>query len=85
MNFYEVDDPRHDPYTMEWNFAAEGQTFDVERFELAPDKIELMYGKLFWTDEQRLVMAGLLIENLGVDAVVRLGDPEVWKAAVANL
>lgn len=85
QNFYPEDDPRHDPYTMEWNFGPEGQTIDLERYELAPGKIELMWGKLFWTDEQRLVMAGLLVENLGVDAVVKLGDPEVWKAAVARI
>lgn len=85
MNFYPEDDPRNDPYTMEWRFGPEGQTIDIDRYYLAPEKIELIYGKLFWTDEQRLIMAGLLIENLGVDAVVRLGNPEVWKAAVAKL
>ncbi len=85
MNFYPENDPRHDPYAMAWRFGPEGQTIDIDRYYLAPEKIELIYGKLFWTDEQRLIMAGLLIENLGVDAVVRLGNPEVWKAAVAKL
>ncbi len=42
-------------------------------------------GKLFLTDEERLTMLGLLIENVGVDAAVRLGDPEVWRQAVAAL
>ncbi len=42
-------------------------------------------GKLFLTDEERLTMLGLLIENVGVDAAVRLGDPEVWRHAVAAL
>jgi hypothetical protein len=28
---------------------------------------------------------GLLLENVGVDRVVRLGDPEVWRAAVREL
>ena len=42
-------------------------------------------GRLFWDDEQRLLLLGLLLENCGVDAAVRLGDPEVWRAAVAEL
>ena len=42
-------------------------------------------GKLFDTDEQRLVMLGMLLENLGADAAVGLGDPEVWRKAVSAL
>jgi hypothetical protein len=42
-------------------------------------------GKLFWSEEDRVNLLGLLLENVGVDQAVRLGDPEVWKAAVAEL
>ncbi len=28
---------------------------------------------------------GLLLENMGADCAVRLGDPKIWKAAVAKL
>ena len=35
--------------------------------------------------EERLQMLGLLLENVGVDAAVRLGDPQVWRDAVAEL
>ena len=34
--------------------------------------------------EERLQMLGLLLENVGVDAAVRLGDPQVWRDAVIN-
>jgi hypothetical protein len=27
----------------------------------------------------------LLLENVGVDRVVRLGDPGVWRAAISEL
>ena len=57
----------------------------MRRWELTPEKIEMVDGKLFYTDEQRLLMLGMLLENLGVDAVVRLGDPQVWQDAVAEL
>lgn len=50
--------------------------------ELCPEKIELIEGKMFWTDEQRLNMLGLLLENVGMDAAVSLGDPALWKQAI---
>ena len=37
---------------------------------------------MFWTDEQRLNMLALLLENVGMDAAVRLGDPALWKQAI---
>lgn len=40
---------------------------------------------MFWTDEERLLMLGLLLENLGPDAAVRFGDPRVWRDAVGSL
>jgi len=30
-------------------------------------------------------MLGCLLENMGADAVVRLGDPQEWRDAVAEL
>jgi hypothetical protein len=30
-------------------------------------------------------MLGLMLENVGADQAVRLGDPAVWRAAVAAL
>ena len=51
-------------------------------YELCPEKIELIEGKMFWTDEQRLNMLGLLLENVGMDAAVSLGDPALWKQAI---
>jgi hypothetical protein len=30
-------------------------------------------------------LLGLLLENVGVDAAVRLGKPEVWRAAIRDL
>jgi len=52
--------------------------------ELCPEKIELYQGKMFWTDEQRLNMLGLLLENVGMDVAVGLGDPKLWKKAIED-
>ena len=57
----------------------------MQRYELTPEKIEMSEGKLLWDDEERLNLLALLLENVGADAAVRLGDPAVWRAAVAEL
>jgi len=57
----------------------------MARYALTPDRIEMVGGKLLWDDDQRLMLLALLSENRGADAAVRLGDPSVWRAAVARL
>ncbi len=57
----------------------------LARFELLPEKFEMTKGRLFRDEEQRLTVLALLLENVGVDQAVRLGDPRVWRAAVADL
>ena len=72
-----------------WDIRREGRAWRGEeamaRYQLTPEKIEMVKGRLFWSDEDRVAMLGLLLENVGADAAVRLGDPGVWKAAVADL
>ena len=75
--------------TIAWDIRREGRSWTadeaLERFERTPEKIEMLDGKLFWDDEQRLAMLGLLLENLGADVAVRLGNPAVWREATARL
>jgi hypothetical protein len=52
---------------------------------LTPDKNELIRGKLYWRDEDCLTMLALLLENIGADQAVRLGNPQVWREAIAAL
>jgi hypothetical protein len=72
-----------------WNIGREGRAWTGDearaRWELTPEKFELYQGKLFWDDTERLTLTALLLENLGVDRVVRLGDPDVWRDAVRDL
>jgi len=77
-----------DPHSIDWNIQRRGHAWREEalsRYELAPGKIEMVDGKLFWNDKDRLTMLGLLLENVGIDQAVRLGDPRVWKSAIAAL
>lgn len=72
---------------MEFNIQRHGRKWsrtEVEQkyHELCPEKIELIEGKMFWSDEQRLNMLALLLENVGMDAAIGLGDPALWKQAI---
>jgi hypothetical protein len=72
-----------------WNIHRQGRAWTREewevRRELTPDKNELIRGKLYWRDEDRLNMLALLLENIGADQAVRLGDPRIWREAIAAL
>lgn len=72
-----------------WDIRAEGRAWTGEeasgRYALTPEKIEMIDGKLLWDDEQRLLLLALLLENVGVNVAVGLGNPNVWRAAVDRL
>jgi hypothetical protein len=51
----------------------------------APEKMELYDGWLYGEEEERLYMLAALLEQVGADKAVQLGDPEVWRRAVAKL
>jgi hypothetical protein len=82
-------DPDPDPSSFTWDIRRAGRAWTGEewkaRRELTPEKIELIEGKLFWSEEDRLAMLALLLENMGVDRAVRIGDPAVWREAIAVL
>ena len=72
---------------MEFNIQRQGRKWTRAEVEekyrkLCPEKIELIEGKMFWNDEQRRNMLALLLENIGMDAAVSLGDPDLWKQAI---
>ena len=72
-----------------WEIRRQGRAWTRDEWEArrdsTPEKIELIGGKLFWTDEDRLTMLALLLENVGIDQVVRIGNPEIWREAIAAL
>lgn len=74
---------------VEWDIRRQGRAWNAgeipRRYDLAPEKMELIEGKLFWTEEDRLIMLGLLLENVGIDKAIRLGNPQLWRAAIAEL
>ena len=57
----------------------------LDRYFLAPEKIEMVDGRLFDTDEERETLLCLLLENIGADRAVQFGAASVWSAAIAKL
>ena len=74
---------------IQWDLRPEGRAWQgpeaLARYQMTPEKIEMIGGKLFWSEEQRLTMLALLLENVGVDQAVRIGNPLVWHTALAKL
>ena len=71
-----------------WDIHRDGRAWGGEamsRYQMTPEKTEMIGGKLFGTEEERLTMLALLLENVGADQAVRLGNPSIWRAAVAGL
>jgi len=72
----------------EWNIGRKGREWRGEEFmkrlDQAPEKIEYK-GGIFIYEHERLTVLAMLLENLGIDKAVRLGKPEDWKAAIADL
>jgi hypothetical protein len=73
---------------IDWDIRREGRRWSHEEFDQriyqAPEKIEFVRG-IFASDRERLIVLGMLLENLGIDRAVRFGRLEDWKAATADL
>ena len=72
----------------EWKIEREGRVWSHEEFNRriyqAPEKIEFT-GGIFTYEEERLTVLAMLLENLGIDKAVQLGNLEDWKAAIVEL
>ena len=72
----------------EWKIKREGREWKGAEFDKriyqAPEKIEYV-GGIFADERQRLTVLAMLLENLGIDKAVQLGNLEDWKAAINEL
>ena len=73
---------------IDWDIRREGRRWSHEEFDQriyqAPEKIEYVNG-IFASDRERLIVLGMLLENLGIDRVIQFGKLEDWKAAIGDL
>jgi hypothetical protein len=72
----------------EWKIGRAGREWKGDEFNKriyqAPEKIEYV-GGIFVSERQRLTVLAMLLENLGMDKAVQLGNRKDWEAAVAEL
>jgi hypothetical protein len=73
-----------------WDVHREGRAWTTDEFGVRADrlvelKFEISRGRLFWSEETRRMVLGMLLENVGMDAAVRMGDPARWKEAIDGL
>jgi hypothetical protein len=51
----------------------------MSRYQMTPEKTEMVGGRLYGTEEERLTMLALLLENVGADkqfdAILGLPEP----------
>jgi len=69
-----------------WDIRREGREWaggeGYARFALTPEKFEMIDGKLFWSDEERVTLLAMLLENVGIDAALRLAPLDRWREAL---
>ena len=73
---------------IKWDIRREGHKWNGEesfqKFNLTPEKLEMHRGKLYWSDEERITMLALLLENVGIDEALKLGDIKIWQEAISD-
>ncbi len=66
----------------DWDIRLEGRAWVAgeahPRIDLLKTrKIEMLDGRVMWDEGDRLTLLALLLENVGAERAVQLGDPEV--------
>jgi hypothetical protein len=83
-----VDQRSHPMKPLNWDIRRKGRLWSHEEFDerisQAPEKIEYVNG-IFASDRERLVVLGMLLENLGIDRVIQFGRLEDWNASIEDL
>jgi hypothetical protein len=69
-----------------FDIGLEGRRWKVDRFleleTILPEKMELIDGKLFWSERERLGMLAAMLEQVGLVDAVKLAPKELWLEAL---
>jgi hypothetical protein len=69
-----------------WDIGLEGRRWTVDHWlalgSALPEKFELIDGKLFWSERERLGMLAAMLEQVGLVAAVKLAPKELWLEAL---
>ena len=73
---------------IKWDIRLDGRSWKGDegynKLKLITANIEMYHGKAFISQKQRLMMLGMLLENVGIRKAIRFGDIELWKKAVSE-
>jgi len=74
---------------IQWDVRLDGRAWTgdeaLARWKLTPERFEMAEGRLFWSEEDRVTLLAMLLENVGARRAVRLGNVDVWKAAIEEI
>jgi len=72
-----------------FDIGLEGRIWTVDHWyslsDVLPEKFELIRGKLFWSERERLGMLAAMLEQVGLAKAVTLAPKELWLQALAQL
>lgn len=70
-----------------WNIGRAGRPWTgpegLEKLDRLPGRLEMAQGKLCLSKAERLTLLAGLLENIGLDEVVKLGQFQDWQEAIA--
>ena len=76
------------PKSHTWNIGLEGRIWNVDEFlsldGVLPEKFELIDGKLFWSERERLNMLSAMLEQVGLREAVKLAPKALWLEALGE-
>ena len=69
-----------------WDIGLQGRAWRggeaLAKLYQLPEKLEMIEGRLFWDEDERLRMLAALLENVGLVAAVRLASLDLWREAI---
>jgi len=88
-DLYDEEDDEVTAVDPPWDIQLEGRPWTVDLFyargNVLPERMELIDGRLFWSQRERLGMLAALLENVGLAEAVRLAPRERWLEALDAL
>ena len=74
---------------LDWRIELDGRSWTpaeaAQRHGRLTVPIEMIGGKLLHSEAGRLALLAALLENVGAQRAVEIGDPNVWREAVGRL
>jgi hypothetical protein len=71
---------------MRWDIRREGRPWSADeirsRLELTPEHFEVFDGWVLFTEEDRLNLLAVTLEQVGIDAALKLAPKELWRKAL---